>query len=184
MIEGILGNVRLVELVGLGGEARVMLAPGKHHSLSVVRKGRAQEAAGFVEGFGEAFEHGFLGLEMLEQVDAAARARPPAVVLVGHVVKAARHAFGHQNGLKVQERIGQGQPALKPAGFEILGLAVARGRHGVERGEVLPESRSVRRRELRTLLRQFGEQPITKGEHRLRAPRPIDICNGLLRMGL
>ena len=139
VIEGVLGDVGLVELVGLGGQVRIVFAPGKHHLLGVVGEGRAQEAAGVVEGAGEAFEHGFLGLEALEQVDAAARARPPAVVLVGHVVEAARHALGHQDGVEVQQGIGQGQPALEPAGFEVLGLAVARGRHGLERGEVCPD---------------------------------------------
>ena len=34
------------------------------------------------------------------------------------------------------------------------------------------------------MLRQFGEQPITKGEHSRCAPRPIDIRNRLLGVGL
>ena len=63
-------------------------------------------------------------------------------------------------------------------------MAIARGRHGLERGEVLLKSRLFRKGEGCALLGQFGEQPLAKDEHSLRTPRPINCYGGFRMVGL
>jgi len=126
VIEGILGDARLVELVGLRGQVRVVAAVGKDHSGAVIGEVGVGEGARR-EALGQAAQPGRIRPEAIEDVDAPARARPPAVVLIGHVAEAARDPFDEEQAVEVQQRVRQGQSPGGRAGTEQQGLAVGVG---------------------------------------------------------
>jgi len=81
MVKAVLGEVLLRDLVGLAGEVGVVTAVGEKDPLPIVGEVGAEEAA-LGPTLGEASQAGHLALEVLEDEDAPAGPRPPAVVLV------------------------------------------------------------------------------------------------------
>ena len=118
MVEGILGQLRLVELVGPIAQLRVVLAPGEKYPLAVIGNVGPDDVARR-ELFSQAAQPGMLGLEVAEHVQSAARPRPPAEVLVRHVRPASRRAAHQHEVLEVQQRVGQCLAADRPTGPEV-----------------------------------------------------------------
>ena len=127
VVEGVLGHARLVRLVPLVGELGMERAVGEQHLLAVVGQVGPQEAAGGHVA-GEAAHLRFAGLEALEHADAAARPRPPAVELVGHVREHAGRALDEEDRVEVEQRIRQRHLADGPAGAEVERAASGVGR--------------------------------------------------------
>ena len=119
VIESVFRHVGLVHLVPLTGEVGIVPAPGKEHFSCVVGKHGTQEAARLVERFRDAYGGRRITLEVFQDENASARPRPPAVILIGHMAEAARHALGEEDVVKVQQRIGKEFPALCPLCFRV-----------------------------------------------------------------
>ena len=157
VIERVLRHIGLVELVFLSGQAGIVAAPGKEDPRCVVGQHGPQEASGFGEGGGEALEGRRAALEVPEQVEAAPGPRPPAVVLVGHVVVAAGHALGEQDHVEIQQRVGERETPLKPTRLQV----------GIFRGQGLRLRDNVldgEARHVHAVLAKLGSQAEAPGE--------------------
>ena len=145
MVEGVLGDARLVRLVLLVGKFGMEGAGGEQQLPAVKGQVRPHEAAdGHVAR--EAAHAGFAGLEVLQQTHTAAGPRPPAIELVTHVREHAGRAFDEEERIEVKQRIRQRHLANGPASAEVKRAAdgVSRiGRQALEFFGGLAERRSV-----------------------------------------
>jgi hypothetical protein len=118
MVEGVFGHVALVELVRFLVQIGIVFAVGEQHTPAVVGKIRTEEAAG-CEVIGQAAQPSIVGLEVLEDVQATPRARPPAVVLVRHVGETTGRAFHEEQVVEVEKWVGQRHLANCLPGCEV-----------------------------------------------------------------
>ncbi len=117
MVERILRQLRLVDLLH-GRNMRVVAAVREQHPATIVRNDGTQEAA--VRPVArQAADLRLVGPKAAQQPDAAARLRPPTVVLVRHVREHRRRPLDEEDRLEVQQRIGQGHLPHRPTGLEV-----------------------------------------------------------------
>ena len=108
MIKGILGDLRLLELVRHRDQVRIIAAIGEEDFLAVIGElGPEKVSIGHVRRQAAHFRFGLF--EVFQDEYAAARARTPAIMLVGHMRQLARGGFDEQDGVKIQQRVAEGQ---------------------------------------------------------------------------
>jgi hypothetical protein len=101
VVEAVLRHVALVGLVGLVGQLRIVLAIGEDDLPAVEGEIGPQETSQGHVGR-QAAEPRRGRLESFQHEHAAARPRPPAVELVGHVREPPRGLLDEHNRLEVQ----------------------------------------------------------------------------------
>jgi hypothetical protein len=118
VVERVLGELLLVDLVLDRRQLGVMPRVGEEDLPGIEGEVEPQEASGRELPLGDAADPRVIILDSLEDADAAARPRPPAVVLVRHVAVGARHALQEHQRIEIEERTGEGRAPRGPPGLE------------------------------------------------------------------